>query len=355
MFLDIIRPILWYLQLNKVLRHVYMRYFFRIPLFTLLFWISAVPAFSAVQPFVKTDWGVSPVQVMNVMGVPAFNKVNFEAKQTHYLAYRQTISAYNFIFYYIFKEDKLYQVRVELKENLLPANAHDLAETINGLMESSLAVDDNDTASETTIQTSALGEPFASSVWWYTPVTFAAVMIDAGSVNNSVLFDVLLLDVANPANGPLLAQYKDITEQLKVQKAEAEQKAQQAAFNAESVERPPDKPGFKTKLAGVIKLLNDNLIYIVIVLVFVVILMVIRRIKHRQTDYVSNATVAASAGRQTFIAGKAAKAEGGRFIAGKTMGGAAQSGFTGGKSGGLRMVSASKGGSTKGTKLSFRK
>lgn len=177
-------------------------------------------AAAALEPFVKADWGASPVQVMDRMGVPAFNQIDYEAKRTEFIAYRQTVLAYNFVFYYFFDDDKLYQVRLELKEELWDTGVADLGSTINSMLEHALTTNARDGFSETTVQTRPRdGQPYASAMWWYTTETFALSVINAETADDHVLFDVLLADAANPANAELIGDYREVTAQIKAQNA----------------------------------------------------------------------------------------------------------------------------------------
>lgn len=348
--------------------------------FSLAPWAEA-----AVEPFVRVDWGASPVQVMDRMGVPAFNKIDFDAKKTEFIAYRQTVSAYNFIFYYFFADDELYQVRLELKEELRDTGVADLGGTINSMLEHALTTNAHDGFSETTVQArSQEGQPYASAMWWYTTETFALSVINAATDEGGVIFDVLLVDAANPANAELIGDYREITAQIKAQnEAQALAQAQAQEGGTERFASQPEetaKPGLMAILTDKLRALasgalNNWLRNAIIVLAITVLLVFTVMLWHgKRSDRSERRTLAgktASKPADKVSVKATAKAAAGFGVKGpEQRSGAVAATKTGPVAvsaakastinapvGGrqLRMVSASRSGSGKGSKLSFRK
>lgn len=186
-----------------------MKFNLNLAFVTFLLFLLFLPhdANAVVDPFVKADWGSSPVDVMNACGMPAYNNIDFEAKRTNYLAYRQTFSAYNFLTYYFFNEERLYQVRLVLKDELSPANLKSLADTLSGRLGEALPNSRHLYNGTTPEGKPLVGNLFALSSIWRTPQTFSVVAVDTGAVTSGFVFDVLILDAANAVNHAAINRY----------------------------------------------------------------------------------------------------------------------------------------------------
>lgn len=257
---------------------------------TLLFGL-AVQSPAAANPFIKTNWGSSPAEVMNIAGLPAFSKVDFKAKKTNFLAYHQTISACNFIFYYLFNDNQLYQVRLKLKEEPWNPGLVDLSNTINSMLEHALTINTNDGLSETMVKKRPQeGQPYASSVWWYTTETFALTVIDAGTPQGQMVFEVLLADAANPANTALIDGYREITAPVKIQNEAQSQNAENFSPSAAM----PTKSSFKAVIMDEIQalasgslnnLLRDAAILLAVIILAVLAVILLRKKRAARTEH----------------------------------------------------------------------
>ena len=187
------------------MKYNFCQAFIKTIIFLLLFF--SCNAHAVVDPFVKADWGASPAEVMDACGMPAYNSIDFEAKRTNYLAYRQTISAYNFLTYYFFNDEQLHQVRLVLKDDLSPAGLKSLADTLSGRLGEALHGAQHLYRGTTPEGKPLVGNLFALSSIWRTPNTFSVVAVDTGAVTGKFVFDVLILDAANPANHAAINRY----------------------------------------------------------------------------------------------------------------------------------------------------